>query len=65
MKVADNQTLPVGKHFELVDTWRQEWEKGVQVRQVKYTSNLAYGIAVISSYHRNCSLHVWQLSIYK
>ena len=36
MKIADNQTLPVGSHFELVDTWRQEWEKGVQVRITNY-----------------------------
>jgi len=31
MKIADNQMLPEGQHYELVDTWRQEWEKGVQV----------------------------------
>lgn len=32
MKIPDNQTLPAGRHYELVDAWRQEWERGVQVR---------------------------------
>eukprot|EP00112_Aurelia_sp_Birch-Aquarium-sp1_P012469 Seg2622.2 transcript_id=Seg2622.2/GoldUCD/mRNA.D3Y31 product="Protein Jade-3" protein_id=Seg2622.2/GoldUCD/D3Y31 len=31
MKVPDNHTLAPGRNYELVDTWRQEWEKGVQV----------------------------------
>lgn len=34
MKVPDSQPLPAGKTITLKDTWRQEWEKGVQV----YTS---------------------------
>ena len=31
MKVPDSQPLPAGKMIMLKDTWRQEWEKGVQV----------------------------------
>ncbi|XP_066936636.1 protein Jade-1-like [Clytia hemisphaerica] len=31
MKVPDSQPLPAGKTITLKDTWRQEWEKGVQV----------------------------------
>ena len=31
MKVPDSQPLPAGKMITLKDTWRQEWEKGVQV----------------------------------
>lgn len=31
MKIPDSQQLPPGEHLMLKDTWRQEWEKGVQV----------------------------------
>jgi len=31
MKVPDSQSLPPGECLTLRDTWRQEWEKGVQV----------------------------------
>ena len=32
MKIPDSQQLPAGESFVLTDTWKQEWEKGVQVK---------------------------------
>ena len=31
MKIPESQTIPNGEYVTLQDTWRQEWEKGVQV----------------------------------
>ena len=34
MKVPDSQQIPSNEYILLKDTWRQEWEKGVQVGSV-------------------------------
>ena len=31
MKIPDSQPLPPGEFVTLTDTWKEEWEKGVQV----------------------------------
>lgn len=31
MKLADNEPLSSDDFFEIEDSWRPEWEKGVQV----------------------------------
>ncbi|RDD41404.1 Protein Jade-3 [Trichoplax sp. H2] len=31
MKLPDSQPLPPGRYITITDTWKQEWEKGVQV----------------------------------
>lgn len=34
MKIPDSQQIPSNEYILLKDTWRQEWEKGVQVGSV-------------------------------
>ena len=31
MKIPDYQLVTPGTYFDLIDPWKQEWEKGVQV----------------------------------
>ena len=32
MKLPDNEPLEADDYWTVTDTWKQEWEKGVQVR---------------------------------
>lgn len=32
MKLPDSHPLPPGRYIQITDTWKQEWEKGVQVQ---------------------------------
>ena len=34
MKLPDNEPLEADDYWTVTDTWKQEWEKGVQVRDI-------------------------------
>ncbi len=61
MKVPDSQTLPTGNIYTLSDTWRQEWEKGVQVisRPILGAPNNTWTLLVILN---QASIVFWNLN---
>jgi hypothetical protein len=49
MKLPDNEPLEPDDYWTVQDTWKQEWEKGVQV---KYTKQRAVSVPITNEKYR-------------